>query len=124
MAPSLAQLSRLPPKTAVTAAATVLVGAGFYSSSKECDRRRSTTSTSVHLPRGRAHIDTKHYALLPPRPSWSSLGITRCEAPAADVKLENKQEATNKPKSSDPTDYAGGAGHLGTSASQDEGLVC
>jgi hypothetical protein len=30
MAPSLAQLSRLSPKSALTAAATVLVGAGFY----------------------------------------------------------------------------------------------
>jgi E3 ubiquitin-protein ligase DOA10 len=30
MAPSLAQLSRLSPKSALTAAATVLAGAGFY----------------------------------------------------------------------------------------------
>jgi hypothetical protein len=108
MAPSLAQLSRLPPKTALTAAAMVLVGAGFYSSSsKECGRGRSS-STSVHRTFLCAQIDTK----LRIDSAQGTVVIARHKCRSSRQILQT-------------TLVARGAGlyYLGT-ASQNEGLVC
>jgi len=106
----LAQLSRYRHKTALTAAAAAVLGASGWYSNEEKEEQCNSLSTKAHL-----------HSLLPPQRIWPSyLSSTLCEAPKADA--VEKTEKIVKPKSSDPTDYAGG-GHLGD-VSQDENLVC
>ncbi|KAL7508122.1 hypothetical protein ACHAXN_005228 [Cyclotella atomus] len=111
---SSAEAARLASKTGLAAAATALVGA-FYSSfdNKRSNNDDVSSNKSVHL--------SGHHALLPPP---LHLSTAYCEKPklseAGNVIKEQEKE---KPKSSDPADYAGGAAQFGASASDAEGLV-
>lgn len=107
-----AATARLASKTGLAAATTALVGA-FYST--------LNSSSDDTISKKSAHL-VNCYALLPP--PRSSFHTAKCEAPklseAGNV-IRDQQE--QKPKSSDPTDYAGGAAQFGAPASDAEGLV-
>jgi hypothetical protein len=106
-----AATARLASKTGLAAATTALVGA-FYSS--------LNSSSDDTISKKSGHL-VNCYALLPP--PRSSFHTAKCEAPKRSEAGNVIRDQEEKPKSSDPTDYAGGAAQFGASASDAEGLV-
>ena len=95
----LARLSRPSHKTALAATATALLG---------------TTAGLCYVKNERE--DPSELVLR----RQSSLNVTKCESTAGNAVTKMDRV---KPKSSDPTDYAGGSGNLNTVSNDEDGLV-